>query len=483
MSASVHARKWCRRLEISTAGLWRGLSRRGGSAVTGGSRPSSRAYFVSGRGNVAIMSALLMVPFVGGLSLAGDLATAFLANRSMQNAADSAAIAAATNGDVADKDGGSPALYMYQREALAVAAKYGFTNGVGNVTVATTTVTNAQNANCPSSVTQCFQVTVSKLIPLYFSAIVGYRGNATLNGGPALKISSTAIATPYRGASDACVLALDPTHTQTASADVTGGATVLQNCSMQVDSSDPAAFVMTGGSLTAQAVDVVGGYSRSGGTLTATLNTYVASVADPFSGLYSANDVSTLTDESCPQANKNVNISQSTTLSQGVYCGGLNVSSGTVTFSPGVYIIQGGKLQVSGGSASGTGVTFILTCGSPPCSSSSNNWATAQLTGGTSNFSAPTSGVWSGMLFYQDYNDTAGNNDKDSLTGGANTLEGALYFPTQPLTYTGGAAAAPCTEIVAWTVTFTGGGTIGYSCAGAGVAVIGNGGVKLALVQ
>jgi hypothetical protein len=87
------------------------------------------------------------------------------------------------------------------------------------------------------------------------------------------------------------------------------------------------------------------------------------------------------------------------------------------------------------------------------------------------------------MLFYQDFNDPAANKDKDSLTGGADTLEGVLYFPTQQLTYTGGANSAPRTEIVAWNVTFTGGGTVGYSCAGAGVAAIGAGGIKLALVQ
>jgi hypothetical protein len=240
---------------------------------------------------------------------------------------------------------------------------------------------------------------------------------------------------------------------------------------------------MTGGSLTAQAVDIVGAYSHSGGTLLAALNTYAPSVSDPYSGLYATNGVNSLVTQNCLATNRNVNVSQSKTLSPGVYCGGLNISGGTVVLSPGVYILQGGKFSVSGGIVSGVGVTFILTCSSPPCSSTSGGWATASLTGGVSNFSAPTSGSWAGMLFYQDYDDPTGNNDKDSLTGGLNTLNGVLYFPTQPLTYTGGLAAAPCTEIVAWTVTFTGGGTVGFNCAGMGVAAIGNSGVKLALVQ
>ncbi len=443
------------------------------------------AYFTSQRGNLAVLTALLMLPIAGGLSLAGDLANGFLVNRSLQNAADSAALAAATGADLS-QDKGSPAVYAYQREALAVAAKYGFVNGANNVTVTATTITNAQNATCPASATQCFQVTVSKTIPLYFASALGFRGNATLNGESALKVSATAVAAPAIGAQNVCVLALDPTSTQSATADVTGGATVLDKCSLWDDSADGAAFTMTGGSFTAQAAYVVGGFTMSGGAINLTSPTSVqtqqSSMPDPFTGLYLANSVSTLVGQSCPSANKGLNINTNTTLQPGVYCNTLNISSGTVTLSQGTYIIQGGKFSVSGGSLSGSNVTIILTCDTPPCTSSSH-YATATLTGGTTNLSAPTSGSWSGMLFYQDYNDPASNKDKDSLTGGSNTLEGALYFPTHQLTYTGGAASAPCTEIVAWTVTFTGGGTVGYNCAAAGVAVIGDAGVKLALVQ
>lgn len=456
-----------------SAGLWRRLS--------------PFVYFGSRRGNVAVLTAMLMLPIAGALSLAGDLANGFLVNRSLQNAADSAALAAATGGDVG-QDRGTPALYAYQREALAVASKYGFVDGSNNVTVTSTTVNNAQNPNCPAAVTQCFQVTVSKTIPLYFASAVGYHGNATLNGDAALKVSATALATPVIGAQSVCVLALDPTSTQSATADVTGGATVLNNCSLWDDSAAGAAFTLTGGSFTAQAAYVVGGFTNTGptGDLTLTSPTSVqtqqSSMADPFLGLYATNNVSTLVNQPCPSANKGRNINTNTTLQPGVYCNTLNVSNGTVTLTDGVYIIQGGKFQVSGGSVSGRNVTIILTCAVQPCTSSSS-YAIATLTAGTTNLSAPTSGIWSGMLFYQDFNDPASNRDKDSLTGGANTLEGALYFPTQQLAYTGGTASAPCTEIVAWTVTFTGGGTVGYNCAGAGVVAIGAGGVKLALVQ
>ncbi|HEY2483054.1 MAG TPA: pilus assembly protein TadG-related protein [Caulobacteraceae bacterium] len=470
-----------------TAVIGRRLSAWIGAEDAPASPRSALHYLASSRGNLAVMTALLMLPFAGALSLAGDVASALMINRSLQNAADSSAIAAATGDDTAT-DRGSPAVAVYQREALAVAAKYGFVNGANNVTVTATTVTNAVNPKCPAAATQCFQVTVAKVVPLYFAAVVGYKGNATINGAPAWKVSATAVAAPYAGAQNVCVLALDPTSTQSATADVTGGNTVLNKCSLWDNSADGAAFTLTGGTFTAQAAYVVGGFTNTGptGDLTLTSPTSVQTqqnaAADPYAGLYAANSVSNLVNQSCPSANKGVNINTSQTIQPGVYCNTLNISNGNVVLASGTYIIQGGKFSVSGGSVSGTNVTIILTCDTPPCSSSSH-YATATLTGGTSNLSAPTNGTWAGMLFYQDPNDPTSNKDKSSLTGGGNTLEGALYFPTQQLTFTGGAASAPCTQIVAWTVTFTGGGTVGYSCVGAGVAVIGDAGAKLALVQ
>ena len=175
----------------------------------------------------------------------------------------------------------------------------------------------------------------------------------------------------------------------------------LNSCDIQVNSTSNDAFDMSGGSLTAQAVDVTGNYQKSGGTISPSPTTGAAAIANPYTGLYASNSVSSLTNQSCPNANKGLNINSNTTLSPGVYCNTLNVSNGNVTMSPGVYIIQGGKFQVSGGNLTGSGVTIILTCASPPCTSSSGNFATAALTGGTTNLSAPTSGSWSGMLFYQ----------------------------------------------------------------------------------
>ena len=85
------------------------------------------------RGNVAIMMGLLMVPIVGAMGLGFEVSHWYMAKRAMQNAADSAAIAAASN-----------ASSNYDVEAKAVAALYGFVDGQNNNTV---TASNA--AACP----------------------------------------------------------------------------------------------------------------------------------------------------------------------------------------------------------------------------------------------------------------------------------------------------------------------------------------------
>src|SRR6516162_7255586 len=96
----------------------------------------------SERANVATMVALLAPVLVGGLGLGAETANWYLTTRAMQNAADEAAIAAASNGSDS-----------YSSEALAVSGNYGFTNGTNNVTV---TATNT--ATCPGGGNTCYGV-------------------------------------------------------------------------------------------------------------------------------------------------------------------------------------------------------------------------------------------------------------------------------------------------------------------------------------
>ena len=102
--------------------------------------------------------ALSMPVLIGGMGLAAEISYWRLHHRAMQNAADSAAIAAATNNSS-----------NYVDEAQSVATQYGFPNGSGQITVAVANPATA--AGCTAN---CYTVAISDNLPLFFSQIVGY---------------------------------------------------------------------------------------------------------------------------------------------------------------------------------------------------------------------------------------------------------------------------------------------------------------------
>src|SRR5260370_9919081 len=146
------------------------------------------------RGTVAIIMGVLMIPLLGALGIGFEVSNWYMITRGMQNAADAAAIAAATNG-------GS----NYDVEAKAVAAQYGFVNGTNNITIAV-----ANTAPCPSGGNTCYSVTISGFMPLLLSQVIGYRGDATLNGAAAKQLGSSSIAGHPGTPVSFCLLALGP---------------------------------------------------------------------------------------------------------------------------------------------------------------------------------------------------------------------------------------------------------------------------------
>jgi len=95
------------------------------------------------RGNVAAITALLMLPMLGGFALATEASGWYFINRVAQNAADSAVLAAASNNDYASGGTG------YITEGKAVATSYGFTAD-SSTTVSVSYITTASVAACAS---------------------------------------------------------------------------------------------------------------------------------------------------------------------------------------------------------------------------------------------------------------------------------------------------------------------------------------------
>ena len=144
------------------------------------------------RGGVAIMMGILMIPLVGFLAMGFEVSNWYMITRGMQNAADAATIAAAINNGP-----------NYDVEARAVAATYGFVDGVNNVLVGV-----SNTATCPiTGDKNCYSVTISGWTPLLMSQVVGFQGNGTINGSLQKQLSALAVAKAGSPA-DICLLAL-----------------------------------------------------------------------------------------------------------------------------------------------------------------------------------------------------------------------------------------------------------------------------------
>ena len=126
-----------------------------------------------------------------------------------------------------------------------------------------------------------------------------------------------------------------------------------------------------------------------------------------------------------------------------------------------MYIVGGSGLEITGsGFVEGNGVTFYL----PPTvkgMKQGKSITSLHLAGSaTITLSAPTSGVYKDILFYQD----AGSppNFLNTFNGGADTkLNGVLYFPNNPVRFSGNGDPGGATSIVARTVFFTGNANLG----------------------
>jgi hypothetical protein len=92
--------------------------------------------------------------------------------------------------------------------------------------------------------------------------------------------------------------------------------------------------------------------------------------------------------------------------------------------------------------------------------------------GATLNLTAPNSGTYSGVLFYQDR--LGSGNTTNLLNGNASSvIQGAIYFPSETLQFNGTTGMnTNCMQLVSKDVVFTGNSTITNVCSNTGMATI-----------
>jgi Flp pilus assembly protein TadG len=428
-----------------------------------GGRHFCRRFAEDHAGVSSILVGLCLAAMLGAAGLAVDIGLWYADRRAAQGAADAAAYSAAVDYTKST----SPSVAYGAASAQAVAAQYGFANGTNGVTV--TVNSPPKNGSYKSTAATAFEVIISKPETLFFSSL--YLAAAS--------VSARAVAlTGSNG--NYCVEVLNTTagaSNMTFSSGANGATIQLSDCGIADNGPGSCAIsVSQSANLVTQSLWVVGNICAGSGssvTVNGSKTTGASALSNPYSSL-SLTSVEGSTNMTCPNSNSTSFATNGQTYSPapGVYCSGFSVANGaTVNLSPGVYYVVGGTLSLAAGSTlSGSGVTIILTGGS-------GNYAIANIASTANvNLTAPSTGSTAGLAIWAD---SAGPTSNTSILGGGASMNinGALYFPSQTVSFANGASnSSGCTQLVAYNVIFQGGANFANKCAANGVKPIGTNG-------
>ena len=385
--------------------------------------PLIKRFMSDARGTTAIIFALCLMAIVGCLALSVDFATWVKKRTDLASAADFASLAGA-RALVDSLLGGnqdSPASV-----AEAVARRYIIENGgaaaVANITVST---------DRPYGV----RVALNEQGQQHFSKAVSAKA-------PDIDVVSYAVA---KQASDACVLALDPTATPGIEFGLSGEV-VANGCSIWSNADTQLSMDGRGSGTVSSDWNCAVGTANITRRLNVTpeARSNCLPVRDPL-----ADWTPPAAPLGCTASGLVLDKPGDYTLWPGTYCGGITIKGGAkVTFKSGTYFIDGGALLVEGGgSVYGQHVAFLLM-----------NDAYVDLGGAAVvDLSAPPSGDMAGLVFASGRDESR----QESIMRG-NTefrVEGHVYLPTHHLRFSGGSDGgfpASYTTIVAATIKFEG---------------------------
>jgi Flp pilus assembly protein TadG len=443
-------------------------------------------------GTIAVMMALLFPALIAILGLGMEVTNWYMRTRAMQNAADAAVIAAATNGTA-----------NYNVEAAAVAANYGLVNGTDNVTV---TATDA--AACPAdpSITPpCYKVTITRLVSLALTAVVGYKGNVVVDGVQEQQLSSSATATKTIIQQPICMLGLDTTGTAIRSnggpnTDFTG-CTVMSNSTGLCNGSNLKANMGLAhatnngcGFIGHSNVPVLSDpYASMANNIRSDLNNFPTKCGNSYAqetkhgSTWSGGNTWGASGSTTTMALTGTDAAGATTANNRLVCGDL-VLQGDVTIdapSGAVLYIENGLLDLHGHTlktASGSSVTIVFT----GTNTGNFDHFPTDLTNGSNgvlDIQAPTGGPFPGMALYQDPILTQSAHLDFEYKGNSPTwnLTGGTYFPNAQVTISGtvnkSANGAQCFVMVAKDILINGNGSFysqtpdGSGCKAAGLQV------------
>lgn len=385
--------------------------RRHAGLIAAGRRMLSRLLRCQ-QGSIVGLVAISSVTFVGLSAMAVDLSYAIVLQSRLQAAADAAALAAVVA--LPNQSAAIAQAQQYTGKNLAV-SQNGNVLAPGDVIFGNwSNATRVFAPNPPGGPVNAVEVRLRRSdsngnpVGTFFASIFGI---------DSLDLSANAIAVANRGELT-CLLMLDPGAEDALRLDSNADVNI-QGCAVHVNSTDATAlYVRANSTLTADTICVAGGYrdDSSSGIGTAP-DTNCRQQADPLADLPAPDTAG------CDVTGYTLSSNKSDTLDPGIYCGGISVSSNSdVTFNAGTYVIKDGVFDAhSNATLVGSEVFFYLTGATALIDFNSNSDVT---------FSAPNSGDYEGILFFQDRDD-GGVHRFDSNS--SNSFTGVIYLPNAAL--------------------------------------------------
>jgi len=392
------------------------------------------------QGQILVMVAILMTALLGFVGLVVDTGHLYAQRRQSQNAADEAATAGARD-----------RFYGGSKDAAITAARSNASgNGFNNNGTSNTVTVHIPPTSGPHTGDSNYvEVVVWEQPRTLFIQALGVGGS----------VKSRGVAGFVPVPKNYALLVLNPTmcsaYNQTSSSTLTingGGAMINSSC-------QPSANQGGGSLVTADYLDY---YSAGSWLLANNADTSVppssvgAQISDPLASLTNpipcaqngtpVGCIARSTDSTGTANNPrltHITANAPVTLHPGTYYGGLKFTgAGSITLEPGLYVIAGGGLDYSATSSiTGNGVTIFNTYDSakagqgPTSPSGSGACDSIALQGnGVLSLSAPTSGTYKDMLFWQD----AACTNQFKYAGSSYTTTGIIYLPKAQLNISGG---------------------------------------------
>jgi hypothetical protein len=262
-----------------------------------------------------------------------------------------------------------------------------------------------------------------------------------------------------------CVVSLE--NTSATGITATGNSDIDLGCGMITNSTSLNAAIATGSSsVEATPIAAVGDIQDSDHWNDAELLPFTVAEADPFAAV----NVPAFT--GCQGNTNKLQITSGETYDHhadtGIVCFSDISLNGNVTLGNATYIIDSGDLSI-GAQANVTcdGCTFVLT--NSNSGTSGVQIGNVNINGGAHlDLTAPDSGDFDNILFYQDRRAASGSSQTNLINGNSGSIfAGAFYFPTRTLDINGTSNLTfNCGQFVARTVNFSGNGAITNTCTG-----------------